>query len=330
MIPNEVDLPPYTIDDKALRRFNERKNIFGRMLLDKKAHFYGKDMYKNVAKIVANKKPGYSRVEFANVMGAWTVYDYFHGAFSREQLTDANSVMTKPTLEKYSVREPEVMSKQIKEVAKMYGAALVGICELDRRWVYSYAIDGNPIEIPKRFKYVIVMAIKMDRGAINTSPDFKASTATGIGYSRMAFCVACLAEFIRNLGYKAIPMGNDTALSIPLAIDAGLGELGRHGLLITPEYGPCIRLCKIFTDLPLKEDKPIEFGVIDFCKRCNKCVKACKVNAIQKDKEPSFEVVCPSNNPGIMRWAANHDKCYSFWVENGGDCSNCIASCPFI
>ena len=70
-----------------------------------------------------------------------------------------------------------------------------------------------------------------------------------------------LAEFIRILGYKAIPMGNDTSLSIPLAIDAGLGELGRHGLLITPEYGPCVRLCKVFTDLPLEPDKPIQFGV---------------------------------------------------------------------
>jgi reductive dehalogenase len=145
----------------------------------------------------------------------------------------------------------------------------------------------------------------------------------------MAFLVSCIAEFIRNLGYKAIPMGNDTALSIPLAIDAGLGELGRNGLLITPEYGPCIRICKVFTDLELKTDKPITFGVTDFCKNCKKCVEACEADAIQTEDEPSFKTVCPSNRQGVLRWAVNQDKCYKFWVENGGECSNCIAACPF-
>ena len=65
-------------------------------------------------------------------------------------------------------------------------------------------------------------------------------------------------------------MGNDTALSIPLAIDAGLGELGRNGLLITPEYGACVRLCKVFTDLPLEADRPVEFGLAEICQRCRR------------------------------------------------------------
>lgn len=120
------------------------------------------------------------------------------------------------------------------------------------------------------------------------------------------------------------------ALSVPLAIDAGLGELGRNGLLITPEYGPCVRLCKLFTDLPLEPDKPIEFDVTDFCNQCDNCAAACEADAIQSEIEPSFTVACPSNNPGILRWAVNHDKCYSFWIENGGDCSSCIAVCPFV
>ena len=187
----------------------------------------------------------------------------------------------------------------------------------------------NPIQIPPEYEWAIVMAIRMDASAIRTSPAFPAATAVGIGYSRMAFTIACLAEFIRNLGYKAIPMGNDTALSIPLAIDAGLGELGRNGLLITPEYGPCVRLCKVLTDLPLKPDKPIEFGAAEFCRQCRRCAEACEVGAIQLAPEPSFDVVCRSNNHGILRWAVNHDKCYSFWVQNGADCSTCIAVCPF-
>lgn len=326
----KADFQPYSIDENIFNRFDERQNVFGRMLYDKSAPFYKIGMYDKVNKVITKNNRGYSRVEFARIMGAWTVYNYFHGAFSWEQMTDANSIMNKPKLDKYYISKPDIMSKQLKETAKSYGADNIGISALDRRWIYSYDMDGNKIEIPEEYNYAVVIAIKMNRTAINTSPNFSACTATGIGYSRMAFCITCLSEFIRNLGYKSIPMGNDTALSIPLAIDAGLGALGRHGLLITPEYGSCVRICKLFTDLPLLPDKPIETDIPDFCRRCDKCVVACKVNAIPKDKEPSFKIACKSNNPGILRWAVNHDKCYSFWIENGGDCSNCIAACPFI
>jgi len=95
------------------------------------------------------------------------------------------------------------------------------------------------------------MAIEMDYGKFPTS-DVGMSAATGLGYSKMAFVSSLLAQFVRNIGYQALPCGNDTALSIPLAVDAGLGELGRNGLLITPQFGPRVRLCKVFTDLPLR------------------------------------------------------------------------------
>ena len=99
--------------------------------------------------------------------------------------------------------------------------------------------------------------------------------------SKMAFTASSLAEFIHNFGYTPIPDGNDMSLSIPLAIDTGLGQLGRNGLLITPEYGPRVRLCKVFTDPPLEPDSPIDFGVNDFCRRCRLCADACEVDAIQ-------------------------------------------------
>jgi len=326
----KLDSAPYTIDYKVFKQFDQRQTVFGRMLFDEKASFYRKSMYANVAEILARNQEGYSRIEFARTLASWTIYDYFHGAFSLRKLTESNSLMTKPELEKYSINDHLLMSKQIKETARMYGASLVGICRLDRRWIYSHNMNGNSVTIPKEYEYAIVMAVAMDVKAIRASPTFLACTTTGIGYSHMAFCVACLAEFIRYLGYEAIPLGNDVALSIPLAIDAGLGELGRNGLLITPEYGPCVRLCKVFTDLPLEPDKPIEFGATDFCRQCNKCAVACEVDAIQRKAEPSFTTACPSNNSGILRWAVNHDRCYQFWIENGGECSNCIAACPYM
>ena len=118
-------------------------------------------------------------------------------------------------------------------------------------------------------------------------------------------------------------------MSIPVAIDAGLGELGRNGLLITPQYGPRVRLCKIFTDLVLEPDKPIDFGVKEFCKECKLCAEHCETDAISVDDEPSFEVACRSNNPGALKWYVNAERCYLYWCENGTDCSTCIKVCPY-
>jgi hypothetical protein len=319
--------PPYTIDAQLLSRFDQKQTVFGRRTWDTEAEFYGMGVHDNALHIINQGLADYTRLEYARLSAAWTLSDHFRGAYSWEKLGTPNPVTTQ--LGRYSVNDRAVISAQIKETARMYGADLVGICGLDRRWVYARRMNGRPIDIPVEYAYAVVMAVKMDPVAIQTSPGFPAATATGVGYSRMAFVIACLAEFIRNLGYHAIPMGNDTALSIPLAIDAGLGELGRNGLLVTPEYGPCVRLCKVFTDLPLQPDRPVEFGLTDTCRRCRQCSDACEVNSVSSAIEPSFETVCPSNNKGILRWAVNHDRCYAFWVENGASCSTCISACPF-
>ena len=319
--------PPYTIDPQVYKRFDQRNTVFGRRTWDREAGFYGRDMHGRVPEIVAQGEPGYTRVEYARLRAAWTVSTHFGGAYSWQKLGQADPILER--LGQHPVTDRAEMSAKIVETAHMYGANLVGISALDRRWVYSHNMGGHEIDIPPAFQYAIVMAIAMDAPSIETSPAYLAGSATGVGYSRMAFVSACLAEFIRNLGYQAISMGNDTALSIPLAVDAGLGELGRNGLLITPEYGPCVRLCKIFTDLPLVPDQPNPLGVTETCKGCLKCAETCEVEAISSDPEPSYRTVSPSNNQGIKRWAVDHDKCYAFWIENGASCATCIAACPF-
>jgi reductive dehalogenase len=145
----------------------------------------------------------------------------------------------------------------------------------------------------------------------------------------MPFIAATVAQFIRGLGYRAIPTANDTACSIPLAIDAGLGELGRNGMLVTPEFGPRVRLSKVFTDLPLVPDKPVEFGVWDFCMVCERCAKNCPSQSIPYG-EPTTDVCNVSNRKGLYRWPVNGEKCIAFWERNhSASCLNCIRVCPF-
>ncbi len=234
--------------------------------------------------------------------------------------------------ERYPVTDPAEMSQRVKDMARLFGADLAGITRVNPLWIYSHYYDRETmaygkLELPH--KYAIVMALEMDAEAIHQSPGHAASAATSTVYSRMAEVTSKLAKYIRGLGYAAVPSGNDTGQNIPLAIDAGLGEIGRLGLLLTPEFGARQRLCKVFTDLPLSPDKPIDFGMQRFCETCFHCAHVCPAQAIPRG-ERSLELTSISNRPGISRWHINVGKCFLFWVSNRGvDCSNCIAACPW-
>jgi epoxyqueuosine reductase len=322
-----VERPPYAVNRSKLRRFSSKNIIFQRVTSDPSWKGYLRMYNENVPSIIEEGRPGYSRVDFALAYASWIVHDAFEHGFSHTKIktyrTPLATVGIDWTKTKHKIKDPRKMSVQVKQAARLSGASITGICKLNRHWLYAEA------RVPKRMENAIVMAIEMDPNGIATSPAVPAAAATGIGYSRMAFILACMGEFIRNLGYEAIQCGNDTALSVPLSIDAGLGELGRNGLLITPQHGPRVRLCKIFTNLPLEPDKPIEFGVKQFCKKCKLCAKHCKPGAISMDDEPSFKVACRSNNSGAKKWYVNAESCYEFWCENGTDCSTCISVCPY-
>lgn len=136
---------------------------------------------------------------------------------------------------------PKEAAAEIKHVAKALGAGLVGITSFDERWEYSGKYSDlsqteRPPEIQRDLVHLIVTAQPMDYEWIHTVPSALSGSATGLGYSHDALVVLSLAQYIRNLGYQAVASMNDTSLAIPYAIKAGLGENGRLGLLITPEY----------------------------------------------------------------------------------------------
>ena len=116
------------------------------------------------------------------------------------------------------------------------------------------------------------------------------------------------------------------------AIDAGLGGHGRNGLLIHKKYGPRVRLCKIFTNMPLIPDEP-DYAFIDkishFCQGCRLCAENCEAEAISLKNRPDRIVRCSSNNPGVKKWYVDTNACYDVWVKYGTDCGNCIQVCPF-
>jgi reductive dehalogenase len=244
---------------------------------------------------------------------------------------------------------PQEITDIVKVVARFYGASLVGIAETDERWFYSHGYTGPdkkpppivfddvdaPIErddyskvIPRSMKYAVVLAFETDYDGVQANLTGPSEAAYALGYSKMAFTAASLAEFFRGLGYHAIPSGNATALSTPTAIDAGLGELGRHGIMITPKYGPRVRLSKVFTDFPLVPDKPITFGVTEFCEVCGKCAEQCPGSAISHGSR-TWKGDDTSSNPGVYKWYINAGKCLGVWMAESVSCGQCINVCPF-
>lgn len=186
-------------------------------------------------------------------------------------------------------------------------------------------------------KSVIVVAFEMDYDGMKTAPSLIESASAGAMYSKMAETTHKIADFLRQIGYKAAPCGNDTALSVPLAIEAGIGESSRMGMIVTEKFGPRVRLAKVYTDIELTPDKPITFGVKEFCDVCMKCADACPSKSISHEPaqlitegmEFSTGKVTPSTMTGVEKWFVNGERCVSFWAYNGGDCGTCISVCPY-
>jgi epoxyqueuosine reductase len=231
----------------------------------------------------------------------------------------------------------EGSTRIIKRVARWLGADLVGVAPLNRSWVYSHwghqnahycgaGQAGDPIEIPEDYQYVIVLVQEMDYEIIKRTPGVEPET--DLVYSKMGFTACSLATFITEMGYKAIPSVNELGIDVAFAADAGLGEMGRMGLLMTREFGPRCRIGKVFTNLPLEVDPPIDIGVQAFCEKCERCSRHCPSGAI-KSGERTGEPWDPSNNRGMLKWPVHAMKCLDWWVKNGSHCSICVRVCPW-
>jgi len=321
-----------------VQRFEQKFTMFNRPRWDEKVTKHAPGIY---GVIPTKDADGFTLMDRALQNTGW----YLEMAFAHGHMVHGKDLfrwdkkpysdcLRIPEGEKLKVTDSEKMSRRIKKVARLIGADLVGICELDSRWVYSrwydlHSKEEGPFDLPERCrKFAIAIAVEMDYEMFRTSPNEIEGAATGLGYSKMAFVAGSLAHFIRDLGYTAIASGNDTALSIPIAIDAGLGELGRNGLLITRKYGSRVRLCKVITDLPLVPDEPVEFGAARFCEICGLCADNCPSNAIQHGQRTE-EALNESTNPGVLKWPVNGEHCFRFWSKNNTCCGNCIRVCPF-
>ena len=328
------------IINENFKRFSQKDDVFNRSFWDSRIKSdKTEEFYESYRKPLKEWRhvDGYHQKDFALRNAGWHVADFFAERLEsndrREGFLDFLTAHRKGASEKCLVDSPKEMASEIKKIAKLFGAELVGITYFDERWVYNHKYsrqneDEQEMDLPEGLTSSIVVCHEMDHDLLETVPSALSGTATGVGYSQDAVTLLAISQYIKNLGYQAVASMNDTALSIPLAIKAGLGEYGRHGLLITPELGPRLRIGKVFTDLPLAHDRPIRFGVKQFCDVCRKCSDACPPAAIPKST-PSDVTYNQSNILGINKWTVDGEKCFGFWAQQVTDCSICLRVCPY-
>jgi len=286
----------------------------------------------------ARNADGYSVRDFALRNAGWmganlTIQRSLHQG-RVDGFLDPIRPYSEPSPEQVPVESPGAMAEEIKRVSRLFGADGVGITHADLRWHYTKsfstkALAEKPSEIPEGLSNVIVIVTAMHYDAVKCYPSATAGIAVGHGYSRDCELAQSIATYVLNLGYRAIASVNDTSLAIPYAIQAGLGEYGRNGLLITKDFGPRVRIGRIYTDMPLTHDEPIRFGVREFCDTtCRRCAEACPPKAISFG--PPTEVI-PNQSSiiGIRKWQVDAEKCFKFWVNQATECGICMRVCPY-
>ena len=239
--------------------------------------------------------------------------------------------------DRVDVADPAAMTRHIKTVAKFLGASDVGIAQLHPSMLYAGGrgaddgagsteegqAPGEPTsETVKKYPYAIACVgawdYELGKAHRHRIGDFTYHESG----DRLQITFANLMQYIKDLGYSAV---RGPAQAMPVALAAGLGEVGRNGMLITKSYGARVHLgTPILTDLPLVSDKPLDIGVEDFCRICKKCATTCPTNSISVGGKAVIN--------GIEKYKINWETCYrlrahvkQFW----GICLTCVTVCPY-
>ncbi len=205
-------------------------------------------------------------------------------------------------------------SAAVKAFALAHEADQAGIAEMRPEWCF----EGQDPGLPR----IVVLAVAMDQADLAAAPEPSSIIEVMRQYNRGTRAARALADFIRRAGYEAVPHGGPQAgpvLLIPPALEAGFGELGKHGSIINRRLGSSFRLAGVLTDMPLEADRPDAFGADEFCESCQVCARACPPDAIAHEKQLVR---------GVSRWYVDFEKCVPYFNESFG-CGICIAECPW-
>jgi len=216
--------------------------------------------------------------------------------------------------------EPEIF-RELENFARSLGCESIGYTK-----VPHYLVFSNYKTLSEN---AIILTIAMDKKEMAQAPTIAAGREVWRTYDSLGLIVNKIAAFLRERGFAAqagSPLGGEA--NYPrLAQRAGLGQIGKQGVLISPGLGPSQRIAAVYTsieNLPgtgknaAAEENPHAW-IADFCESCNRCVEKCPAGAIYKEK-PLMEDGGPKH--------IDHIKCAMPFSKTMG-CSVCIAECVF-
>ncbi|MEE8395257.1 MAG: reductive dehalogenase [bacterium] len=222
--------------------------------------------------------------------------------------------------------DPVANARAVKAVAYYLGVDLAGICKAEPYAWYSHGAKGEPIEVDHKYAMVVLIDQGYETMAGASGDDWISATQSMRAYLRGAEVCNTIAAHIRGLGYSARSHTNSLSqvLQIPLALLAGLGEMSRIGeMVLNPFVGPRFKSAVVTTNMPLEVDRPIDFGLQDFCEKCVKCARECPCFAIPYDPKTMFN--------GYEIWKPDVEKCAKYRLTNmkGSACGRCMKACPY-
>lgn len=222
--------------------------------------------------------------------------------------------------------DPGEVTQFLRGWALKLGAHSVGITELRDYHMYSVVGRGpdygRPVE--HEHDYAIALTVEMDSAMLKAGPRGSTVMESAQAYVDSGTIAVQMAMFIRSLGYDARAHidGNYRVVCPLVARDAGLGEIGRMGLLMTPDLGPRVRIAVVTTDLRvIPDEREPDSTVLDYCVHCKKCATCCPPWAIPFEDRKVID--------GVARWQINQELCYIYWSHTGTDCGRCVSVCPY-
>ena len=203
----------------------------------------------------------------------------------------------------------------LRRFAKSAGADVIGFTPVPQEWVFR--------DTAIRYTQAIVLVMEMDKERMSRAPNLDTAVMVHETYNALGKVSNKIADWLRERGYAAHaghPLGG-MALYPPMAQAAGLGWRGTNGLVITPQFGPRVRLAAVFTEI---ENMPVSEGdehawVLDFCESCRRCVRDCP---------PAAFYDRPIHHENGLVTVLDNRKCFPYFVAHHG-CSICIKVCPF-
>ena len=224
------------------------------------------------------------------------------------------------------VDDADANADAVKALGHFIGADMTGVCEAPEYAWYSHRPDGTPIEAKHRNAIVFVLDQGYETMEGASGDDWISGAQSMRAYLRASIIANAIAAQIRRLGYaaQAHSAADDEINHIPLLLSAGIGELSRIGeLVLNPFVGPRFKSGVVTTDMPLTPDRPIDFGLQDFCTKCTKCARECPVGAIRFGDKVMFN--------GYEMWKPDVDRCARYRITNmrGSACGRCMKTCPY-